>query len=190
MIINTESYQSTHAEGFTFLHHQGHIIITQAENYNYLLEGEVLFQGDMGKSFLQRDLFKALSGVDGLPSELAEYIASRSRDLNGEVLRLFADAEHPTHFCRNEKFASHYGISNPTAVKLTIIETFSSMIDFDKSFSGSGDEAFGFWDVEKNTVSSSYIWVHPKQTKLCFPDFGRHGLSIGSLFLKFKIEKE
>lgn len=189
MIINAEAYLPIHIGGFTILHHQGHIILTQAKSYKYLLENEVLFQCDMGKAFQQRNVFQALGGMDNLPKEFAEYIANRSRDLRGESLHLFADPNRPMNFCKNKEFASHYGISNPTEMRLTVIETFSNESDFDKSFTNSGDEAFGFWDVEKDLISSSYIWAHPSQTKLCFSDFGRSDLLIGSLFLKFKVEK-
>lgn len=188
MLINTSNYQSVQVLDFFFLQLDGHVIITKDISHNYLFEKEVLFQCYLGKELKQKDLFKALAAKSDLPKELLQLSIDRSRDLVGETMLLFTDQEKSIRFCDNEKWASFCGIENPCQKKLTVVEIFDNNNDFTNAFTDNSDEAFGFWDVLKNEISSTFIWGHPLQTQICFGDFAKHHLKFGSLFLKMKIE--
>jgi hypothetical protein len=188
MLINTEAYDAVDIAGFNILYHDGHIIVTQANSYKYLIENEIIFQ-HRGDKFQKNNLLKVLLLLDNLPKELFQAISDRTGTLLGVELFLYTDVKKPMHFCKDKDFAIHYGINDPILVKLTISDTFDNEKDFDKSFTNNNDEAFGFWDMKKNEISPSYVWCHPSQTKICFSDFAKYDISIGSLFLKLKIDR-
>jgi hypothetical protein len=188
-MLNTFNYQKITINKYIVLEFKGHIIVTEADNVNYLFKSQILFECKADESFQKNHIFKILSKHDELPSDFLEAISTRSRDLKGEFIELFISESNPYNFCPDKKFAIHYGIKDPIPVKLTIIETFDNENDFDKSFTNYGTEAFGFWNMETDKISSSFVWTHPMQTKMCFSDYAHHDISKGSLFLKFKIDR-
>lgn len=188
MIHNFTDHSKMAISNYTVFFKDRSIAVAYENRGSFLLENDILYHGQLPDSFSQKDIYKVLSKTRSIPDDLIDFALLRSRDLRGEKVELYTDGDKQgLRFCPDTSFAYLYGITNPKPVVLTITEVFNNSEDFDKAFSDSEDEAFGFWDAERNEISSTFIWGHPSQTKICFSDFGNNAISKGSLFLKFRI---
>lgn len=164
------------------------IVATKEKRAAYLSDDQVYYQLE-ADNVEAEDVLRTLLEQEDLPEDLRVFIDRRTRDIVGEEIEMFADADSLSAFCDDRDFAKHYGIENPVGVTLKVVGTFSTQKDFDASFEedAQGRTAYGFWDMEKDRISCSFVYGHPIQTKMCFGDFGTSELRKGSLFLKMKV---
>lgn len=174
---------------FVFFQKNKRIIVAKKGRPLYYLndEHDILLDCDIDAAIKGKDLFNHLLDGGIKNEELALFVARRARKLIGEEIITYGDKGKYTTFCNNPEFASMYGIENPEKVKLTVLETFDS----NKLFNMSRPEqniVFGFWDIDKDKINTSFIYKSPIQTQVCFADFGENELLRGSLFLKMSVE--
>ena len=189
-MISVVQHEAIRAGGFTFLHKGDQVVVTREEHPRYLFDGQIIFERRFGEAFALKEALRVLSAAGDLPPDLGECVALRVRELKGETLKLITSADSPTVFCDSERFAPYYGIKDPCPATLVITDTFDTSKAFDASFFQSGDEAFGFWDIETNEISASFMYGNPVQVKMCFSDYAEKRIAQGSLFLKLRISLE
>lgn len=190
MLIDTSAFQNiTIADTKFFFDPTNNIIIvTKAQYYNLILDSEILYQCNVSEDFSFKKMFSFLKTKTDMPIDISKIVLKRAQNLIGTELHFYTDSNSSCTYCTDKEYAIYYGIKDPVLVKLTVSNVFDDHKKFDKSFKqNNNDVAFGFWDVEKSEISSSFIYKSPMQVKMCFSDFAQHAINQGSLFLKFKI---
>lgn len=95
-----------------------------------------------------------------------------------------------THFATNDKYLAFCGVETVEQIKAKVILTFNEEDDIKKEIDDyrfNEKYFYGFWDIKDETISSSFLYKHLIQTRMCFGDFGKRYLNEGSLFLKFEV---
>lgn len=191
MLINIAEYKKIQMESFTFLFNNEEndiIVSTEKHIYSYLSSEDLFYRCSAEEKITPKNLFNCLKKQQNLPDALTKFIEDRTRSLIGTSIDVFVEQKPPhTMVCKENKFASFYGIKEPIPAKITVVEVFDNFKDFDAS-EFIENYLYGFWDIEKDEISTSFIYSHQSQVKICFPDFAKHHIEQGSLFLKFKID--
>lgn len=185
-----DKYKKIISNGISILTYNKHILVINETYKNFIKDEEILYKCTEINEFNSNEVIDILFIKKDIKSEkVLNFINERKKDLIGMEIITYSELNDYKNFCSNIKFADMYGINKPEKVRLCVIETFDNIKDFDNSKDNEDNIFYGIWNIEKNEISTSFVWQSQIQTKMCFPDFGKYLLSIGSKFVKIKVTK-